>query len=102
MYGANRLKLATIAAAWALGAFVLPAQADLNPGDDFQNPDLVTQPPHYTSGLPAWYGGAPADSLLSAIAPPTLGTPFVGTVLSEVYFVNGVDSSGGLGFAYEF
>lgn len=100
MYGAIRLKLAI--AALAMGAIVLPVQADLNPGDDFQNPDLVTQPPWYTPGLPAWYGGAPADSLLSAIAPPTLGTPFVGTVLSEVYFVNGVDSSGGLGFAYQF
>src|SRR5687767_15822131 len=100
MYGAIRLKLAL--AALALGALVLPAQADLNPGDDFQNPELATLPPWYTSGLPAWYGGAPADSLLSDIAPPTLGTPFVGTVLSEVYFVNGVDSSGGLGFAYEF
>lgn len=79
-----------------------PALADLSPGDNFQNPDLVTQPPNYTSGLPGWYTGVPVDSLLSAISPPTLGTPFIGTVLSEVYYVNGVDGSGGIGFAYKF
>jgi hypothetical protein len=86
----------------ALALTVGPASADLNPGDTFQNPELVTLPPHYTSGLPAWYVGAPVASLTGEMQPPTLGIPFTGEVVSEVFFVNGLDASGGLGFAYQF
>lgn len=95
--GTGRYAFALVVLATAAGV-----RADLNPGDNFQNPDLVALPPNYTDGLPGWYGGSQAASLISAIAPPTLGTPFVGNVRSEVWFVNGVDASGGLGFVYQF
>jgi hypothetical protein len=74
----------------------------LDPGDNQQNPQLVTQPPNYTSGLPAWYDLTPQALINPAIQPPTLGTPFIGNVRSEVYYLNGVNASDGLGFAYTF
>lgn len=97
----SRLRVGACAAAFGLLSAGI-AHADLNLGDNLQNPDLATQPPFYTDGLPPWVGGTLAASLDSLISPPTLGTPFVGIVHSEVWYVNGVDASGGLGFAYRF
>jgi len=82
-----------------------PVHADLVPGDAWNNPDYPTLVPHYTSGLPSWYTGtaSAAAHMLANISPPPPGAfPFTGTVLSEVYFVNGTNASGGLGFVYQF
>jgi len=97
----SRLRVGACTAAFGLLAVGI-AQADLQLGDNLQNPELATEPPFYTDGLPPWVGGTLAASLDSPIFPPSLGTPFVGTVRSEVWYVNGVDASGGLGFAYRF
>jgi len=102
MFWGTRMRLTTVVSLFAVSLAAPFARADLNPGDNFQNPELLTSPPWYTSGLPAWYDGTPEDSLLAPIAPPSLGFAFIGDVFSQVYFVNGVDSSGGLGFAYTF
>jgi len=83
----------------------VPALADLNPGDSWNNPVYPTLVPHYTSGLPSWYTGtaSAAAHMIQNISPPPPGAlPFTGTVLSEVYFVNGTNASGGLGFVYQF
>jgi len=85
--------LCSSAAAWGI---------QLGLADNLQNPALAALPPVYTDGLPAWYDFTPDVTISPAIQPPTLGTPFVGTVQSEVYYLNGVDASGGLGFAYIF
>lgn len=90
----------------SLAFLAAPAMADLNVGQVFENPNEVLPGPlYYTDGLPAWYVGAPVASMLAPIS--GIGIPFVGTpptagALSEVYFVNGVDNTGGLGFVYQF
>lgn len=97
------MRRATVTAALiASFTFALPASADLLDGDNWQNPVIVSQPPNYTAGLPGWYTGTPDAALTSPISPFPLDTGFLGTVRSEVYFLNGVDASDGLGFAYQF
>lgn len=91
----------------SLAFLAAPAMADLNPGQVFENPNEVLPGPlYYTDGLPAWYVGAPVASMLAPITGaggvPFTGTPPAAGVLSEVYYVNGVDETGGLGFIYQF
>lgn len=85
----------------------LPAMAGLLPGQQVYNPDLAGTGevgdggPYYTAGLPAWVnGGSLADSLSSPIQGIPGFSMFEGTVDSAVYYVNGVDASGGMGFTY--
>lgn len=102
----NRRGLLVGAVLGSLAFLVAPAMADLNNGQVFENPnEVLPGPDYYTDGLPAWYVGAPVASMLAPIS--GIGVPFVGTpptagALSQVYFVNGVDSTGGLGFVYQF
>lgn len=89
-------------------AFAVPALAGLNPGDQWYNPDLAGTGeigdggPYYTAGAPAWLN---AGSLAASLSSPIAAVPgfpaFTGTVNSGVYYVNGSDNSGGLGFAYQ-
>lgn len=87
-----------IAACFAVALSAGVALADLNNGDIFYNPDVPGPPATlYTVGTPAWLsGGSLATSLAGAIS-----NDFTGVVDSYVYYVNGVDSSGGLGFVYK-
>lgn len=91
----------------AVAALALPAFAGLNMGDVQYNPalngtgEIGSSGPFYTSGLPSWVN---AQSLKNELVAPIQGIPgfsqFEGTVESAVYYVNGVDASGGLGFTY--
>mgnify|MGYP001151004123 CR=1 FL=1 len=91
-----------LSAALVSWALVLPASADLLDGDNWQHESLVSQPPNYIVQLPPWYTGTPDLSLDSPITPFPAASGFLGTVRSEVYYLNGVDASGGVGFAYRF
>ncbi len=97
MIGKQRLKGWLMAV--GLGLLVVPiAAADvaLPPGMALTNPD-TGEPSPYTNVLPGWVSGAPAATLAGAMT-----QDFTGTVTSNVYYLNGVDSSGGLGFVYHF
>lgn len=74
------------------------ALANLNNGDIFYNPVVPGSPsPLYTVGTPTWLNaGGLATSLAGSIS-----HDFSGVVDSYVYYLNGVDSSGGLGFVYK-
>lgn len=78
------------------------AQAALSPGTQLWNPQLSGQLAYFSADVPAWVLNPPATTLTSAISPPPMVTPFVGTVESAVYFRNGVDASDGLAFTYRF
>ncbi len=89
-------------------ALAVPSFAALAPGGIEYNPDLAgsgevgSTGPFYTSGLPAWLvPGGLAASMTGSIAGIPGFSDFSGGVDSYVYFVNGVDASGGLGFAYQ-
>ncbi len=88
-------------------ALAVPSLAGLGAGDILYNPDLDfsgltgTDGPFYTDGLPSW---AMPGGLVSSLTADISGVPgfdaYTGTVESYVYYVNGVDATGGLGFAY--
>ncbi|MGE3182319.1 MAG: hypothetical protein AB7N71_11870 [Phycisphaerae bacterium] len=95
---------------FALTALVIaaPALGGLNPGDQWYNPALAGSGeigdggPYYTAGSPAWLNGGSLATSLSSPIQSVPGFPaFTGTVNSAVYYVNGADSSAGLGFAYQ-
>jgi hypothetical protein len=77
-----------------MGAAV--AQADINPGDVYYNPNLTSLVPHYNTSMPMWASGGFADELVASIS-----GDFVGQVTSRVYFLNGMDGQEGLGFTYQ-
>lgn len=83
------------------------ALANLPLGGQWYNPALAGTGevgdggPYYTAGLPAWVN---PGGLATALVSPIMGIPgfaaFTGTVESAVYYLNGVDSSAGIGFTY--
>lgn len=56
--------------------------------------------PAFSTSLPTWAGGA--GSLLAATMTKPMTGDFTGTATSEVWYLNGVDGTGGLGFTYQF
>lgn len=96
---------------WSMAAVAaLAASASAAPlmmGAVQYNPDLAGTGeigdggPYYTSGLPSWVDD---DGLKDSLVSPIQGIPgfsqFEGTVESWVYYVNGLDASGGLGLVY--
>jgi hypothetical protein len=81
----------------ALAAFASSAIADVNP---VWNTQTGSSFPTFTLGTPSWLTGAAVNQAAHLTAPMT--GAFAGTVDSWVYFLNGTDSSAGLGFVYKF
>ena len=79
-------------------SFVGAANADvaLAPGSSVVNGPAISGT-DYTHTLPAWATGTAVDTL---VAPMTID--FSGSCTSKVFYLNGVDASGGLGFTYQF
>lgn len=94
--------LRTFRTLFLVASLTTPCWADLPPGTLQWNPQLPSQPAYFSTSVPAWVLNPPAAAVSNAIFPPGVGTAFVGTVESAVYYRNGVDASGGLAFTYRF
>lgn len=89
-------------AAAAFGAMLAAQSGAFGMPVSLGEPGTVTGPAvvgtNYTSGLPSW--------ILNTLAAPTLVAAMTddwgGTATSNVYFLNNVDGTGGLGFSYRF
>lgn len=77
------------------------ARADLLPGQTLVNPHANLPPATaFTSGLPLWFSGGFGGAVFGLMNSTVTGD-FHGTVNSGVFYLNGTDANGGLGFAYQ-
>jgi hypothetical protein len=95
------LLVLVVAAAMLLCPFAVVA--DLNLGQGWVNPDFNTltgssYPVFHAGFLPTWV--TPGSLAASLTAPMT--NLFTGTATSWIYYINGQDKTGGLGFVYRF